>query len=152
MLEHTEAEVAKIGVRLIDDTWPGLAWPGLAWPGAESEAEMMLRGWFDAAGSGAKRGTSLIERRSSAKRRRRAPWNGCGTWLRPAMTGSSRKPKECPSSLPCACESGRRVGARRCSPRCAGGGARGGAGRGRQGGGSWPGRLSESPPASIWLS
>jgi hypothetical protein len=89
MLENTEAKVAKIGVRLIDDRY-------LSWLGAESEPEMMLRGWCDATGSGAKRCTSLIERRSGGKRRRHATRSGCGAWLRPAMTPSSGRPKECP--------------------------------------------------------
>ena len=43
MLESTEAEVAMIGVRLIDDAY-------LAWFYAESEAETMLGGWFQATG------------------------------------------------------------------------------------------------------
>ena len=43
MLENTEAEVAKFEVRLIDDAY-------LGWLGAESEAEIMLRGWFDTTG------------------------------------------------------------------------------------------------------
>jgi hypothetical protein len=43
MLENTEAEIAMIGVRLVDDAY-------LAWIGAESEAETLLRGWFQATG------------------------------------------------------------------------------------------------------
>jgi hypothetical protein len=43
MFENSEVEVARIGVRLIDDAY-------LAWVGAESEAETMLRGWFQASG------------------------------------------------------------------------------------------------------
>jgi hypothetical protein len=43
MLENTEFEVAIIGVRLIDDAY-------LAWLGAETEAERLLRAWFQATG------------------------------------------------------------------------------------------------------
>lgn len=43
MSDNTEVEVAKIGVRLIDDAY-------LAWFGAESECETMLREWFSATG------------------------------------------------------------------------------------------------------
>jgi hypothetical protein len=43
MLENTESEVASIGVRLIDDAY-------LAWFGAETEAETLLRAWFQATG------------------------------------------------------------------------------------------------------
>ena len=43
MLENTDAEVAMIGVRLIDDAY-------LAWVGAESEAGTKLREWFQATG------------------------------------------------------------------------------------------------------
>ena len=43
MLESTEAEVTMIGARLIEDAY-------LAWFYAESEAETMLRGGFQATG------------------------------------------------------------------------------------------------------
>ena len=43
MPNNTAIEVAKIGVRLIDDAY-------LAWFGAESESETMLRDWFAATG------------------------------------------------------------------------------------------------------
>jgi hypothetical protein len=43
MFETTEAELAKIGARLIDDAY-------LAWVGAESEAEAKLHEWFQATG------------------------------------------------------------------------------------------------------
>jgi hypothetical protein len=43
MIDNAEAEVATIGVRLIDDAY-------LAWFGAESECETMLREWFRATG------------------------------------------------------------------------------------------------------
>ena len=43
MFEHNATEVARIGVRLIDDAY-------LAWFGAESEAETLLRAWFQAKG------------------------------------------------------------------------------------------------------
>jgi hypothetical protein len=43
MPDETQVEVAKIGVRLIDDAY-------LAWFGAESECESLLREWFKATG------------------------------------------------------------------------------------------------------
>lgn len=43
MIEHTDTEVAEIGVRLLDDAY-------LAWFSAESESEGALREWFQAAG------------------------------------------------------------------------------------------------------
>ena len=43
MLDKTEAGVATIGVRLIDDVY-------LAWFDAESECETRLREWFEATG------------------------------------------------------------------------------------------------------
>ncbi|HUA46464.1 MAG TPA: hypothetical protein VMA77_14635 [Solirubrobacteraceae bacterium] len=43
MHDNTKAEIAVIGVRLIDDAY-------MAWFGAEREAETMLRGWFQATG------------------------------------------------------------------------------------------------------
>ncbi|HTX09603.1 MAG TPA: hypothetical protein VME22_13375 [Solirubrobacteraceae bacterium] len=55
MPENAQTEVAMIGVRLIDDAY-------MAWLSAESEAEMLLRGWFQATG----------ERREAAYRAYRA--------------------------------------------------------------------------------
>ena len=43
MPENTEAELATIGIRLIDDAY-------LAWFRAESECETTLRAWFQATG------------------------------------------------------------------------------------------------------
>lgn len=43
MFEKSETEVARIGIRLIDDAY-------LAWFGAESEAETLLRAWFQSTG------------------------------------------------------------------------------------------------------
>jgi hypothetical protein len=43
MTDDTQVQVAKIGVRLIDDAY-------LAWFGAESECETLLRDWFTATG------------------------------------------------------------------------------------------------------
>jgi hypothetical protein len=43
MLENSEAEVARIGVRLIDDAY-------MAWFEAENEAEGLLRAWFQSTG------------------------------------------------------------------------------------------------------
>ncbi|MBV8945386.1 MAG: hypothetical protein JO286_17940 [Solirubrobacterales bacterium] len=45
MLEHTDTEIATIGVRLIDDAY-------VAWFNAESECETRLRSWFQATGEG----------------------------------------------------------------------------------------------------
>ena len=59
MLENTATEVALIGVRLIDDAY-------LAWHGAESEAETLLQGWFQATGE--RRETSYLAYRAALDR------------------------------------------------------------------------------------
>jgi hypothetical protein len=59
MRENTETEVAVIGVRLIDDAQ-------LAWLHAESEAETMLRGWFQATGE--RREVAYLAYRSALER------------------------------------------------------------------------------------
>ena len=43
MLEHTDTDIATIGIRLIDDAY-------LAWFNAESECETRLEAWFRATG------------------------------------------------------------------------------------------------------
>lgn len=43
MIDNVETEVAQIGVRLLDDAY-------LAWFSAETDCEIALRAWFDAAG------------------------------------------------------------------------------------------------------
>jgi len=59
MLQHTEAEIAVIGVRLIDDAY-------LAWFYAESEAETLLRAWFQA--TGGRRETAYVAYRAALER------------------------------------------------------------------------------------
>ncbi len=46
MIQDAETDVAKIGIRLLDDAY-------LAWFSAESESERALRDWFEGTGAGA---------------------------------------------------------------------------------------------------
>lgn len=59
MPDETQVEVAKIGVRLIDDAY-------LAWFGAESECETLLRDWF--AATGQRRGSAYLAYRAALDR------------------------------------------------------------------------------------
>jgi hypothetical protein len=72
MLESTEAEVAMIGVRLIDDAY-------LAWFYAESEAETMLRGWFQATGE--RRKVAYLAYRAALEREEAAARDLERLWL-----------------------------------------------------------------------
>jgi hypothetical protein len=59
MAEDTQVDVAKIGVRLIDDAY-------LAWFGAESECETLLREWFKS--SGERRASAYLAYRAALDR------------------------------------------------------------------------------------
>jgi len=72
MLERTDTEVAMIGVRLIDDAY-------LAWFYAESEAETLLRGWFQATGE--RRTVAYLAYRAALEREEAAALDLERLWL-----------------------------------------------------------------------
>jgi hypothetical protein len=59
MRKNTKAEVAVIGIRLIDDAY-------LAWIAAEAEAEILLHAWFE--GRGQQRDAAYLAYRAALER------------------------------------------------------------------------------------
>jgi hypothetical protein len=94
MLENTESEVAMVGVRLIDDAY-------LSWFCAESEAETLLHGWFQATGdwraSAYLAYRAAVEREEAAARDLERLWRLASTCRHVLVAGPSFIPNEAPS-------------------------------------------------------
>ena len=76
MPDKTEADVATIGVRLIDDAY-------LAWFDAESECETTLRAWFQATEDGRERAylayVAALDREEASARHLERLWSMAST-------------------------------------------------------------------------